>query len=131
MRDHFPQHDIYDFRDTNSAFHWREVSPDWEDWYASDYLHALELPMVRKAFENDFKALRECDLVILLNQCGISAHIEAAWAAGKGKRVIDYYIGNNANGPYHHEFHIELMKSIFQDKAIGFEELYKIVERLV
>ncbi|MEO5368505.1 MAG: nucleoside 2-deoxyribosyltransferase domain-containing protein [Magnetococcus sp. DMHC-1] len=48
----------------------------------------LETERTRDAFETDYKALNNADVVVLVLPCGISAHMEAAYAAGQGKTVF-------------------------------------------
>lgn len=38
-------------------------------------------------------ALRECDACVYVMPCGVSASLEAGWAAGAGKPVIVYVPG--------------------------------------
>ena len=43
-----------------------------------------------KKCANDLEALKAADTCILVLPCGHSAHTEAGWMAGSGKRVIAY-----------------------------------------
>jgi nucleoside 2-deoxyribosyltransferase len=83
--------DVYDFRDTKSAFHWKELDPKWEQWTVPQYAEALCLPKAEVAFDNDFGALKAADCLILVIPCGASAHLEAGYATGAGKPVYIYY----------------------------------------
>ncbi len=69
------QYEVYDFRE-NPAFD-ESVRPDE---------HA-EIPeeALQRAFEKDMFELDECDAVVLVNPCGISAHMELAYAIGSRK----------------------------------------------
>lgn len=122
---------IYDFRNTNSAFHWKRISKLWENWTPDEYLKALNEGTVKQAFKNDFDAVKNADVLILLNPCGISAHMEAAYAVGAGIPVIDFYIGNRSNTHYHHMFHIELMKSMIPYHAVGWEDLKAVLDTIL
>lgn len=48
------------------------------------------IPGSVKAFNEDRKWLEWCDVCIMLLPCGKSAHIEAGFAAGRGKTLIIY-----------------------------------------
>ena len=45
-------------------------------------------PLAERQFEADLCALEHSDTCVLVLPCGRSAHTEAGWMAGKGKRVI-------------------------------------------
>jgi len=55
-----------------------------------DWLEFLEHPATKKAFKNDKAGIDWADLLILINPSGRSSHLEAGYAAGKGKRVLVY-----------------------------------------
>lgn len=48
----------------------------------------LAHPVAEAGFGLDMKALRECDICVLVLPSGRSAHLEAGWAAGVGKVLI-------------------------------------------
>lgn len=84
-------HEVYDFRHPapgNDGFQWRECDPYWQTWSASEYRAALQHPIAQSGFKLDMDALRWCDACVLVLPCGRSAHLEAGWAAGAGKRVV-------------------------------------------
>jgi hypothetical protein len=82
-------HEVYDFRGPdNNSFHWSEIDPNWREWSASEFRRALTHPIADRGFACDLEALRSADAVVLLLPCGRSAHLEAGWAAGAGKRVL-------------------------------------------
>ncbi len=86
-------HEVYDFRhprEGNKGFHWSEIDPDWQAWRTPEYVKALEHPLAVSGFSVDMEALRVAGTVLLLLPCGRSAHLEAGWAAGAGKRVLIY-----------------------------------------
>lgn len=85
-------HDVYDFRDSGSSFDWREeLSSDYRGEEIVDrYRNALGAEIAKEAFFADFEAMRWADLCVLLLPCGRSAHIEAGWMVGAGKRLIVY-----------------------------------------
>lgn len=47
-------------------------------------------PLAERQFEADLEALKAADTCVLVLPCGRSAHTEAGWIAGAGKRVIAY-----------------------------------------
>lgn len=70
----------------------------WQDTGASGYKHGdkitpakwLELlnhPTASAGFASDLAGMNWCDVGILLHPCGRSAHLEAGWIAGRGKKV--------------------------------------------
>ena len=85
--------DVYDFRNPPSGdegFKWSGISEDYLKWSPLEYRQQLNHPKALKQFENDIKAMRQCDICLLVLPCGRSAHTEAGWFAGNGKRVIVY-----------------------------------------
>lgn len=86
-------HEVYDFRDPyndggSGAFKWSNIDPNWQDWTPSEYREQLyNNPLAKQQFQNDLQALEACDVCVLLLPCGRSAHTEAGWMAGQGKRV--------------------------------------------
>src|SRR3990167_1243764 len=84
-------HEVYDFRHPeagNDGFHWTAIDGGWRDWDAQRYLAALRHPVAERGFALDMNALRWCDACVLILPCGRSAHLEAGWVAGAGKRQI-------------------------------------------
>ena len=47
-------------------------------------------PKSERQFSADLEALEWADTCVLVLPCGRSAHTEAGWMAGAGKRVIAY-----------------------------------------
>ena len=47
-------------------------------------------PLAEKQFQADLKALEWADACVLVLPCGRSAHTEAGWMAGRGKKVVVY-----------------------------------------
>lgn len=86
-------HEVYDFRHPapgNDGFAWRALDGGWESWTPDEFIRALRHPIAADGFALDMDALRKCDACVLVLPCGRSAHIEAGWAAGAGKRVVVY-----------------------------------------
>lgn len=85
--------DVYDFRNPPSGdegFHWYNVSDKWLDWTPDEYRDNLKHPLAVRQFKNDIEAMESCDACVLVLPCGRSAHTEAGWFAGKGKRTVAY-----------------------------------------
>lgn len=86
-------HDVYDFRNPphgGGGFHWTDVNENAPNWTFEQYADGLHHPLVERQFEADLEALNSADTCILVLPCGRSAHTEAGWCAGMGKRVIVY-----------------------------------------
>lgn len=85
-------HEVYDFRNpphVERGFAWSEIDPDWQAWKADDYIRLLTThPIAARGYMSDFRGMEWADTFVLLLPCGRSAHLEAGWAAGRGKRLI-------------------------------------------
>lgn len=85
-------HEVYDFRNPPngvSGFHWSEIDPDWRDWSAQEYRRLLTThPVAAPGFLNDFRGMQWADTCVLVLPCGRSAHLEAGWFCGQGKRCL-------------------------------------------
>ncbi len=89
--------DVYNYRETNASFHWREIDPEWESWNFTEYLIALSSRKAFNAFGYDMAGLISVDTLILIEPSGISSHIELGWAVGRGLKVAIYYSEDNPN----------------------------------
>ena len=86
-------HEVYDFRNPpqgTGGFHWSDVDPNYMDWNVDQYRDGMKSPRAQQQFSNDIQALEWADTCVLILPCGRSAHTEAGWLAGKGKRTIVY-----------------------------------------
>ena len=113
--------DVYDFRnppDGKGGFFWKDIDPDWNDWSTKDYIDNLHHPWAEYGFKRDIDAMRDADVCVLVLPCGRSAHSEAGWMAGEGKRVIAFI-------PEKQE--PELMYKLFENVTDSIEQLIKIV----
>ena len=114
-------HEVYDFRNPphgGAGFHWTDVDPDAPNWTYAQYAEGLHHPLAERQFQADIDALSWADTCVLVLPCGRSAHTEAGWMAGAGKRVLAYI-------PEMVE--PELMYKLFDGVAGSLEEL---VEKL-
>jgi len=85
--------DVYDFRnppDGKGGFFWKDIDPNWENWSTRDYIDNLHHPWAEYGFKRDIDAMKDADVCVLVLPCGRSAHSEAGWMAGAGKRVIAF-----------------------------------------
>lgn len=85
-------HEVYDFRNPphgDAGFSWRQIDPDWKNWSPAKYRELLlTSPIASHGFISDLRGMMWADVCVLLQPCGRSAHLEAGWMAGAGKRVI-------------------------------------------
>ncbi len=84
-------HDVYDFRNPphgGSGFRWTDVDENAPNWTFAQYAEGLRHPLAERQFAADLDALKESDVCVLVLPCGRSAHTEAGWMAGAGKKVV-------------------------------------------
>lgn len=106
-------HEVYDFREADSAFNWREIA--WKPLSpVSDFPAALQHPISRKAFDADMAALRRADACVLLLPCGLSAHLEAGWAAGSGRSLV-VLLGESDARPFEPELMYSMAELVTAD----------------
>jgi hypothetical protein len=95
----------YDFKNPTVGYHnpdglphgfqWSEIDPDWRSWTPDAYREALAHPLSERGFKSDFDAMQWADTCVLLWPSGRSAHAEAGWMAGSGRRVYVLAFGEN------------------------------------
>ena len=86
-------HEVYDFRNPphgGAGFHWTDIDENAPNWTFEEYAGGLQHPLAEKQFQADINALYWADICVLVLPCGRSAHTEAGFMAGKGKRVVVY-----------------------------------------
>lgn len=86
-------HEVYDFKHPtkgNAGFHWSEIDPNWQKWNTQQYREALKHDYAQFGFNRDFDAMKAADACVLVLPCGRSAHLEAGWMKGEGRRVYAY-----------------------------------------
>ncbi|MFM2092084.1 MAG: hypothetical protein RLZZ127_2573 [Planctomycetota bacterium] len=83
-------HAVYDFRNPphRTGFRWTDVGLETKRPTVDQYREALQHPVAAAGYLSDFRAMEWADTCILLLPCGRSAHLEAGWFAGRGKRLI-------------------------------------------
>lgn len=74
----------------DSGFHWSEIDPDWRAWDVPRFVEAQGHDLARKGFHADMSNLERCGQLLLVLPCGKSAHLEAGFAVGSGRRVVVY-----------------------------------------
>lgn len=110
---------VYDFRNPphgGKGFHWTDVDENAPNWTFKEYEEGLHHPLAERQFEADLEALKSSSACVLVLPCGRSAHTEAGWMAGMGKRVIVYI-------PEMHE--PELMYKLFDEVVDNLDDLVK------
>ena len=86
-------HEVYDFRNPphgGAGFHWTDIDPDAPSWTFPQYAEGLNHPLAERQFAADLEALDWADTCVLVLPCGRSAHTEAGWMKGAGRRTIVY-----------------------------------------
>ena len=114
-------HDVYDFRNPpqgDGGFHWTDIDENATNWTFEEYKDNLNHPLARKQFDSDLFALEWADTCVLVLPCGRSAHTEAGWMAGKGKRVLVFF-------PEMQE--PELMYKLFETVVGNLDDLAKAI----
>jgi hypothetical protein len=79
-------HSVYDFR--ADGFSWTQIDNEWKEggyWTPEQIVQVLETETARRGFLKDFDALVACDVCLLLQPSGRSAHLELGYALGLGK----------------------------------------------
>lgn len=117
-------HEVYDFRNPPNGvkgFAWSDIDPDWQGWKAEKYIELLTThPIASRGYMTDFRGMEWADTCVLLLPCGRSAHLEAGWFAGRGKRLI--ILTRDGEEP-------ELMALMANHICATTEELLKILDR--
>lgn len=116
--------EVYDFKNPTVGYHnpdglphgfqWSEIDPAWETWSPETYREALTHPLSEQGFASDFNAMKWADTCVLLLPSGRSAHSEAGWMAGSGRRV--YVLQLDRQEP-------ELMNKLFTGICLSVDEL--------
>ena len=86
-------HEVYDFRNPphgGAGFHWTDIDENAPNWTFDEYAIGLHHPLAERQFQADIDALTWADTCVLVLPSGRSAHTEAGYMAGAGKRVLVY-----------------------------------------
>lgn len=82
-------YEVYDFREKAFKFDAIADKP-WDTMSWQDQLKLLDNPLAEEAFNKDFNALKDSDVLVMLYPCGNDAHIELGYAAANGLYTIVY-----------------------------------------
>lgn len=111
-------HEVYDFRNPFNGvkgFAWSEIDPAWQAWSALRYRELLTThPIAARGFLSDLRGMQWADTCLLVLPCGRSAHLEAGWFCGQGKRTL--ILTRDGEEP-------ELMALLATDICISMEEV--------
>lgn len=111
-------HEVYDFRNPFNGmpgFSWSEIDPEWQAWSAVEYRRLLTThPIAARGFVSDLRGMQWADTCVLLLPCGRSAHLEAGWFCGQGKRCL--ILTQDGEEP-------ELMQLLATDICISLDEV--------
>jgi hypothetical protein len=117
-------HEVYDFRNPPNGvpgFAWSEIDPEWQAWSARRYRDLLTThPIAARGFLSDLRGMQWADTCVLLLPCGRSAHLEAGWFAGQGKRCI--VLTRDGEEP-------ELMALLATDICVSLDEVLDVLGR--
>lgn len=127
-------HDVYDFKSATpkpcggpapTAFSWAELDPLWQAWTPEEYRkRLLSSPRAATGYLGDLRGMEWADTCVMLLPCGRSAHIEAGYCKGRGKRLVVYYThGEDTRG-----FEPDLMYLLADNIAIGEDELLRALK---
>ena len=86
-------HEVYDFRNPphgGNGFRWTDIDKNAPNWNFDQYAEGLHHPKAERQFQADLEALDWADTCVLVLPCGRSAHTEAGWMKGAGKKTIVY-----------------------------------------
>ena len=117
-------HEVYDFKHPNGdeGFQWSNIDENWQEWTMEQYRENLKSEYAQFGMNRDFGAMKAADICILCLPCGRSAHLEAGWMKGAGKKVVAYI---------HPGEHIEpeLMYGIIDGIALSMEDIAAFVNK--
>ena len=83
---------VYDFKtDGFGGFTWDDIDTLWRFWRPDQAIAALHDERCERAFDSDIGALDKATALVLCSPCGISAHLELGYAAGKGIPTAIFY----------------------------------------
>lgn len=116
-------HEVYDFRHPphgRGGFAWSDIDPKWKEWTATQYRDALKSAVAEDGYRSDMDGMEWADVCVLVLPSGRSAHLEAGWFAGKGKRV--YVLTQDGEEP-------ELMAKMATGICTSWSELLGALEK--
>lgn len=94
-------HEVDCFCDESTGryvFHWSQFVDTEEELMNYDAIDFLDDHRTQKAFKEDKANINWADAVVMYLPCGRSAHLEAGYAKGQGKKL--YIIGEFVKGEF-------------------------------
>lgn len=115
-------YEVYDFKHPNGdpGFRWDKIEEKWQDWSMKEYREALKADYAQFGFNRDLDAMKAADICVLCLPCGRSAHLEAGWMKGAGKKVIAFIPPSETIEP-------ELMYGLLDGIALNIQELNELL----
>lgn len=115
-------HEVYDFKHPNGeeGFQWSNIDDDWQNWSMEQYRENLKGEYAQFGFNRDFDAMKAADICVLCLPCGRSAHLEAGWMKGAGKKVIAYIHPKDRIEP-------ELMYGMLDGIGLSFQDVEQML----
>ena len=115
-------YEIYDFKHPHGekGFLWSDIDPEWKGWNMNEYRESLKTEHAQLGFNRDFDAMKSADICILCLPCGRSAHLEAGWMKGAGKKVIAFI-------PPQERIEPELMYGLLDGVALSVKDIMKML----
>jgi hypothetical protein len=114
-------HEVYDFRNPwhrERGFSWSQIDRDWQAWTPEEHRDALLTdPRASHAYVSDLRAMEWADTCVLVLPSGRSAHLEAGWFCGRGKRCVILLT----------EGEPELMNLLATDLVCSLDELLRVL----
>lgn len=110
---------VYDFRhpsEGENGFEWSDVDSKYKTWDAGKFVEKLNSSRpAKRQFLSNIEAMKSCDVCVLALPSGGTAHAEAGWFAGQGKKVYVYLPDD--------EFAPELVYKLFDKICLGLKDL--------
>lgn len=135
-------HDVYDFTSNGvenpllidhtkapsaAAFAWNKMDSDYKHWTPSTYREQLlKSQVAAQGYVCDHRGMEWADTCVLLLPAGPSAHIEAGYMKGRGKRLIVCFPSDTMRFLMKDEerkFEPDLMYLLADNIVIGIDEL--------
>lgn len=115
-------YEVYDFKHPGKGpgFQWSKIDPNWESWSMEEYRKKLTHKHAQFGFNRDFDAMKAADICVLVLPCGRSAHLEAGWMKGAGKKVIAFIAPGERIEP-------ELMYGLLDGIALCIQDLSAMI----
>ena len=94
--------EVYDFKNPQiqgppgapaEGFPWLQLDRDWDhnrENMLLRYRAMLAHPVAQAGFDADFNAMKWADTCVIALPSGRSAHLEAGWMSGAGKKLVVY-----------------------------------------